>query len=147
MLESVKLALDDYRHNYRRPGLPEIELSCLYALFPQEGERPASADSRWNSPFPNSDRQGCYLIFGESGKLLYVGKASGNARMGGRLGMYFGHDRLTGDCRVLSHDWNERPMYVATIAVPNGMGFEASALEEYLVNRLNPCDCEMRSML
>ena len=136
MLAQVIRCLDEYQENYRRPGLAALELSGLYALFPEEGAVD-TVESRWNEPYPNADRKGVYLIFGRTGMLLYVGKASMGASLGGRLGTYFAGKK---ECRLLFTDWTERPTYVATIAVPQGMSFEAPSLEEYLIKSLKPCD-------
>jgi len=136
MLAQVRRCLDEYQEKYRRPGLPALELRGMYALFPEEGLADF-VEARWNDQYPNADREGVYLIFGRTGMLLYVGKASMGASMGGRLGTYFAGKN---ECRLLSTDWTERPTYVATIAVPEGMSFEAPALEEYLIRRLSPCD-------
>lgn len=136
MLAQIRRCLDDYQENYRRPGLPPLEPRGMYALFPEEGQ-PDFVESHWNDPYPNADRKGVYLIFGKSGVLLYVGKASMGSTIGGRLGTYFAGRQ---ECRLLFTDWSERPTYIATIAVPPGMGFEASALEEFLIKTLKPCD-------
>ncbi len=136
MLDQVRRCLEDYEANFRRPGLPAPELKGMYALFPEEGV-PESVQSRWNDPYPNADHEGVYLIFGRTGVLLFVGKASLGASIGGRLGTLFAGKN---ECRLLSADWTERPTYVATVAVPDGMGFEAAALEEYLIQHLNPRD-------
>jgi hypothetical protein len=136
MLTQVKRWLDSFEENYRRPGLPPLELSGIYALFPEDALGDF-VESRWNEPYPYADRKGIYLIFGKSGMLLYVGKASMGATLGGRLGTYFAGKK---ECRLLVTEWTERPAYIATIAVPQGMGFEAPALEEYLIKTLKPCD-------
>ena len=136
MLAQVKRYLDEYQEKYRRPGLPALELSGVYALFPEEGLADF-VESRWNDPYPNADRKGVYLIFGNTGLLLYIGRASMGTTIGGRLGTYFAGKT---ECRLLSTDWTERPTYLATIAVPPGLSFEAPALEEYLIRSLNPCD-------
>jgi hypothetical protein len=136
MLAQVRRYLDEYQEKYRRPGLPGLELRGMYALFPEEGV-PDFVESRWNDPYPNADRKGVYLIFARTGLLLFIGRASMGASIGGRLGTYFAGKK---ECRLLSTDWTERPAYIATIAVPQGMSFEAPALEEYLIRCLNPCD-------
>jgi hypothetical protein len=136
MLAQVRRYLDEYQEKYRRPGFPALELSGMYALFPEEGLADF-VESRWNDPYPNADRKGVYLIFGRTGLLLYIGRASMGTTIGGRLGTYFAGKT---ECRLLSTDWTERPTYVATIAVPPGLSFEAPALEEYLIRCLNPCD-------
>jgi len=136
MLTEVRRCLDVYREKYRRSGLPDLELSGIYALFPEEGV-PDFAEFRWNDRYPNAGRKGVYLLFGGTGRLLYIGKASMGASIGGRLGTWFAGKN---ECRLLSNDWMERPSYVATIAVPESMSFEAAALEEYLIRCLNPSD-------
>jgi hypothetical protein len=136
MLARVRQCLDQYQEKYRRAGLPELELRGLYALFPDDDPYDA-VESRWNDEYPNADRKGVYLIFGRTGTLLYVGKASLGSSIGGRLGTHFAG---TKQCRLLSADWTERPAYVATIAVPPDMSFEAPALEEYLIRSLSPRD-------
>jgi len=136
MLAPVRRCLDEYQEKYRRAGLSALELRGMYALFPEEGVADF-VESHWDDPYPNADREGVYLMFGRSGTLLFVGKASMGATIGGRLGTYFAGKK---ECRLLSTDWTERPTYVATIAVAEGMSFEAPALEEYLIQRLAPCD-------
>jgi hypothetical protein len=138
MLGEVNRALEEYKAKYRRSDLPDLRLSGLYALFPDEAQT-ADAEWGWNDYWPHSDQAGVYFIFGGNGRLLYIGKASMNNCIGGRLSNYFGTDKATKRCRV-EHEWRERPMYVATVAVPQGMKFEAPALEEYLIAALNPCD-------
>jgi len=137
MLEAVKRALDEYETKYRRPGLPGLRRSGLYALFPDE-VRTVDVESAWNAQWPYSEEAGVYFIFGGSGRLLYIGKASMNHCIGGRLSIYFGSDRATKRCRIVNEEgWSERPMYVATVAVPQNMKFEAPALEEYLIATLD----------
>ena len=141
MLEQVKQALEQYKAKYRRSDLPDLNMSGLYALFPDEVQTAGDVAYRWNDQWPNSDEAGVYFIFGSSGRLLYIGKASMNHYMGGRLSNYFGCDKATKACRIVHENgWSERPMYVATVAVPRGMNFEAPALEEYLIGRLEPVD-------
>jgi hypothetical protein len=140
VLEAIKCAVDEYRIKFRHPQLPDLELSALYALFPDEKEFSHEAELHWPESYPNAARQGVYLIFGGSGRLLYIGKASMNSSMGGRLAHWFHYDTSWRGCRVVHPGWSERPAYLATIAVPRDMGFEAPALEEYLIKRLNPLD-------
>ena len=134
MLGELRRCLEEYQEKYTRPGIPALELRGMYALYPEEG-LPDFVESHWANPYPNADRKGVYLIFGSSGTLLYVGKASTGASLGGRLGTHFAGKK---ECRLLSTDWTERPTFVATITVPAGMSFEAAVLEEYLIGRLKP---------
>jgi hypothetical protein len=141
MLDRLTRALEDYR-KYRHPSLPDFEVGGPYALLPEEGA--AVATTRWNDEWPNSKRAGVYLIFGRAGNLLYVGKAW---VIGNRLSSYFRSDFSDGEkrtCRAVhgvgNGGWSEHPMYVVTVAVPAGSIFEAAALEEYLIGRLDPSD-------
>jgi hypothetical protein len=140
MLEQVEQAIKQYQATYRREGFPALTVGGLYALFPDEAEN-VDVAHQWDDSWPNSDEAGVYLIFGANGRLLYIGKASMNHYIGGRLSNHFGRDKLTKGCRVFHQDgWSERPMYIATVAVPHHMKFEASALEEYLIEHLRPSD-------
>jgi excinuclease UvrABC nuclease subunit len=129
MLETLRSSLDKYRG---------FEVSCVYGLFPKDAGEFAEVKSRWPESYPHSDRRGVYLIFGKSGRLLYVGKAS-QQPIGTRLGSYFHSDGNKG-CRIAHPDWSETPAYVVTIAVPDDRWHEASSLEEYLIVALKPCD-------
>jgi excinuclease UvrABC nuclease subunit len=115
-------------------------LSGVYALFPDEPQT-VEAEGGWSDKWPQSDEAGVYLVFGGSGRLLYIGKASMNQSIGNRLSFYFGSDRVDKTCTIVHEGrWKERPMYIATVAVPREMRFEAPALEEYLIASLGPCD-------
>ena len=140
MLAELKDVIDTYKRKYRRSDLPDLRLSGMYALFPDE-EQIADSVFAWNAQWPFSDEAGVYFIFGASGRLLYIGKASMNHCLGNRLSFHFGSDRLKRKCIVVYEgQWTERPMHVATLAVPSDMKFEAAALEEYLIATLDPCD-------
>jgi hypothetical protein len=139
VLEDVKHAIEEYKEKYRRPGLPDLEFSGLYALFPDEATTP-DVSSRWNETWSLCERCGVYFIFGRSETLLYIGKASMNNSIGSRLSTYFQCDDSTGGCRLRYSVVNEKPMYVAALAVPENMPFEAAGLEEFLIRRLRPCD-------
>ena len=139
MLNDTKQAIQEYKEKYQRQDLPDLELSGLYALFPDENTTP-DVVSRWNDTWPYCERCGVYFIFGRSGRLLYLGKASMNSSVGERLSSYFKCDKPTGGCRLLYTVVSEKPMYVAALAVPTDMSFEAAGLEEFLIRRLLPCD-------
>lgn len=140
MLKAVNYALEEYKAKYRRPDLPDLRLSGLYALFPVEVQT-ADVAYRWNDKWPCSDEAGVYFIFGGSGRLLYIGKASMQHCIGARLTAYFGTDKATNGCRIVDDNrWSERPMYVATLGASQDMKFEVAALEEYLIATLSPAD-------
>jgi hypothetical protein len=137
MLEQLNRALGEYHSTYRHPKLQALACSELYALFPEDIA--PLATTYWDATWPNCDRAGVYLIFSETGKLLYVGKAW---VIGRRLSSYFQYELPRSEnknCRVV-HDWNEKPMYIATVAVPDSSTFEAAALEEFLIRELVPSE-------
>lgn len=130
--------LKDYQEKYRRLGLPPLEVSGLYSLFPEtEVTSPMEITMRWPDDWPNVDRQGVYVILGDDLDLLYVGKASMKSTLGTRLNFYFSstEDKR---CRVNHDNWKNSPRYVVTIAVPREMPFEAPAIEEFLIRELGP---------
>jgi hypothetical protein len=100
-----------------------FEVSGVDGLFPREEHEVFAVESRWPETYPNASRRGVYLIFGKSGRLLYLGKASQQA-MGNRLGTYFHYDENKG-CRVIHTGWSETPSYVITIAVHDNRWFES----------------------
>lgn len=110
----------------------------MYALFPEEGSLPAEVTEKWPDNYPHYWRNGIYVVYGAGGEHLYVGKASHNV-IGRRLDSYFAYDlqdEARKQCRVLDAGWE--PKFIVTVAVPDQMPFEASALEEYLIRELNP---------
>lgn len=128
-------AVTEYVHSFRRSDLPPIQAGAPLDLYPS---RPESAlfprQLTWDDPWPYGDRAGVYLLYDEALNLLYVGKASMNRRLGQRLYEYFGggevcHPRL---------DWLRPARYVIIVAMPAEFPFEAPALEEFLIRRLQP---------
>lgn len=138
-LKKLKQAVEEYASAFRRPGLPALEVSPLYALFPSDEALPSDVALTWPDVWPHASRQGVYVIFGPGIKLLYIGKASMTNTIGGRLYRWFKYSP-SGGCRVADPGWSMTPMYVATIPAPENMPFEAPALEEYLIQTLQPCD-------
>jgi hypothetical protein len=131
MFEQFRQALEEYK-KWRHPGLTPLQEGAPYALFAEH----ASSDVKlhWNEQWPNSDDPGVYLIFSASGLLLYVGKSW---FLGSRLGAHFGGSST---CWIKEGGWTEDPLYVITVGVPAKARFEAACLEEFLIERLQPCD-------
>jgi len=136
--EDVLKAIDSYKVKFRRPELPDLEFSKLLALFPEDYGL-NGATLTWIDPWPNGERQGVYFVFGQALKLLYIGKASMRRGIGSRLAQWFQFAPDRG-CKVVHPGWSEMPRFIATLAVPVGMGFEAPAIEEYLITQLLPPD-------
>lgn len=136
-MEEVLEAIERYKREYRRPDLPPLKVSGLYALFPEKSSG-LSFERRWPDAWPYCEDAGVYFIFGREMNLLYVGKASCKRSISMRLSYYFVYDKTTKACHVVDEGWAECPMYVAAYAVPKGMSFEAPALEEFLIGELHP---------
>lgn len=134
----IYATLDRYRNNFRREDLPELAISGIYVLKPpEEPGAPLKIYGKWPEVWPNAERKGVYLILGGEYQLLYVGKASANNTLGVRLSSYFVYDSDC-SCKVVHQGWTKPPRYVVTVAVPEGLTFEAPAIEEYLIGELNP---------
>ena len=74
------------------------------------------------------------MIYTDSFDLLYIGKASMNRCLGERLYERFGG----GAACIPTEEWLQSARFVVTIAVPKTMPFEAPAVEEFLIRRLQP---------
>ncbi|MGO9084187.1 MAG: hypothetical protein ACLQBK_03100 [Candidatus Sulfotelmatobacter sp.] len=130
-VEDFERALENYKTNYRRSDVPELEISGRYILFPNTAE--AGKPSCWPAEYEHSKRVGVYVICGGSGRVLYVGRSW---FVGRRLFDYFG----CGAEPDVSMKWTEKPMFVVTVAVPQTMEWEAAGLEELLIDHLHPPD-------
>jgi hypothetical protein len=132
-------AAQKWAAEHRHPGRPKVAVSDVYDLFPERATTPPLDHLRWPATWPHAARAGVYLIADDTMSLRYVGKASGGNSIGARLSTYFmyGQNR---QCRVVHDNWKGAPRYVVTIAVPEDSGFEAPALEEYLIRELDPPD-------
>lgn len=128
--------VEQYTLHWRRDGLPAYNISGTYDLFPEVPSGVEKIEHKWPDTWPNSSSAGVYAVFDEGMKLLYVGKSSMSSYLGARLGSYFGFTPER-TCRV-NHNWAVKPKYLITVAVPNASTWEAPALEEFLIKRLNP---------
>lgn len=133
----LKKELARYSRTYRNPKLPPLEFSGLYALFPENYKTlPKGVTGRWpDDDWPNGDKAGVYIFLDSKLKVLYIGKTS---LLKDRLGAYFRYDDLN-RCRIPDeHGWNVKPEFVVTIGISAKTAFESSAIEEYLIDRLQP---------
>jgi hypothetical protein len=134
--KDVLAALRRYDDTIRHPALRRLDISDLYALFPDEPSA-VGARLKWPNPWPNADSPGVYLIFGTGTELLYVGRAW---NLNSRVSSYFRYaSDGSGRCE-LRDEWQHRPAFVATIAVDDDKFFEAAGLEEYLIEALQPVE-------
>ena len=134
-----------YCTKYRNESLPPLQMSGLYELFPgQEQTAPAETIGAWPESYPFADRKGVYVILDVNLNALYIGKTSMNNWLGNRLSYYFGYDTATNGCRIWHSDWSSQPRYVFTVGLPQNPGFEAPAIEEYLLGTVETIDNTLR---
>lgn len=133
-LQRAFQAVEHYDKTYRHPALRRLEVSGLYALHPEEPGS-LSAEYRWpHDPWPLHDRPGVYLIFDRLLDLRYIGRAH---VIGRRLADYFA-TAADGSCRLRHSTWRSAPSYLMAVAVERT--FEAGALEEFLIGKLDPAE-------
>lgn len=137
-LEDLLLAVNEYQSNYRHPNLDPYEISPPYDHFPEQGEPAIQCGDNWPNTWFHTTRAGVYALLNNRLELSYIGKASLRSSLAARLGAYFKYGPQ-GRCD-LRYQWNSRPRYALTIAVPESSRFEASALEEYLLGCLETTD-------
>jgi len=131
----VSAAIAAYSSKYRAPGLPHIEVSNPVALFPDAPQQiELGAHTTWKDPWPFATRPGVYIMYSSSLDLIYIGKASMKRCIGQRLYEYFGDGP---EC-IIKKEKLGSARVVVIAAVPKDMPFEAPALEEYLINLLQP---------
>lgn len=135
MADLLKLqeTIQEYVNNYRRTGVEDLKQGAVYGLDKSREIRSTTPSVYWPETWPLSHRRGIYAIFSHE-ELLYIGKASQQA-LGFRLSSYF--KQVEGKCVTApDHSWSSEPTHVVTWAVPEDMFFEASALEEFIIDRL-----------
>jgi hypothetical protein len=130
-LAQLKKAIDKYAADFRRDDVEKLVQSEIYSLDESVEIRSTSPSLYWPTTWPLSHCRGIYAIFSHE-ELLYIGKASQQA-LGYRLSSYF--RKVEGKCAIaFGHTWSSQPTHVITYAVPENMFFEASALEEFLID-------------
>ena len=81
--------------------------------------------------WPSNESPGVYIFMDIDKDITYIGKASFNNCIGGRLNSRF------------DPKWTPKKpesqgcTFITTIPLPNNLAFEASAIEEYLLKHLN----------
>lgn len=122
-IEDLKWCLEELNKQFPRPGMHPLFVSEFCDI----------KDTA--APWPHAEKLGVYALFDDSLELLYLGKASCNSGLGYRVRAHF--DK-TGGSKAPKF---EKVRYLATIPVPTDRAFEAPAVEEFLIARLNPSLC------
>ena len=91
------------------------ERYCIVPNFSTSDPWDIETGHRDNWQFPDTAPAGCYAIYAGDGELLYIGKAW-----------------------TRPEHWTKPPKYIQAIKVHES--FEASSLEEYLIQKLRPRD-------
>jgi len=141
-LKDAKNKIEEYAKKFRNTSLPPLNISGLYDLFPYEEQilPEIIPVASWPDNYPNADKKGVYLILDDELNILYIGKASMNNWLGNRLGNYFGYENNTRKCKVWHTNWTAKPRYVLTVGFNDTLGFEAPALEEFLLGTVETSD-------
>src|SRR5690606_32393688 len=91
-------------------------------------------------PWPLPSRAGVYAFLDQQKKILYVGKASFRNSLAARLSSYCRYESGRGSSCKLNHIWKNSPRYIVIVAVPESSRFEAAALEEFLISKIQPIE-------
>jgi len=111
----------EFNGSYPRPGLGPLTLSERLR-FDEPTEE--TKDEYW----PHATLPGVYVIYDYKHRLLYIGKASLSSTLGIRIAKH--HKDRT--------QWSKYGrLFVRTIPLPRTRAFEAPALEEFLLSRLD----------
>jgi hypothetical protein len=124
-LTDLHRRLGELNRDFPRPGLPPLELSRLYDL-----------QTDWPKAWPGCESSGVYVFIGEGDEVLYIGKTSCAATIGGRLGHYFGYN--TDKTHKIYNEFYSDVRRVGTIGLPRNHEFEVPAVEEFLISRVKP---------
>ncbi len=121
----LQTALAEFNDKYRGPTVPRLELGQPYHI---EKDYP----TKW----PDADSAGVYGFLDAAMNVLYIGKASLDNDIGSRIGTHLASDpsKPWGRKDILA----EQAAYLITIPVPKGHRYVAPALEEWLIDQLQP---------
>ncbi len=116
----VERCLAEMNQKYPRPGLEPLAISRRCNVL--------DVTDQW----PDAEKPGVYVFFSESGDVEYVGKTSCSQHLGRRIRHYF-------DAVGVPKNWqSERSTNFVVVALPREHAFEAGAIEEFLIQGLNP---------
>jgi hypothetical protein len=113
----IEQKLNDFQSLYPRPGIEKLNVEW-YDL-----------QTDWPKPWPSGSLPGVYIFLDPDENLLYIGKASSGRRIKTRLRAYYRDNQ--GSCLIKGKAKGSR--YVGLLTLPSNRGFEAPAIEEYLI--------------
>jgi len=115
---NLESAITEFNNNHQRPH-GDISLTELRDISKEE-----------HASWPSNESPGVYIFLDSSKNITYIGKASFNNCIGGRLNSRF-NTKWTP-----KKPESEGCVYITTIALPKELAFEAPAIEEYLLKKL-----------
>ena len=130
-IDKVKNVVRAYHDEFRNPSLARPITSDTYYLDNCLRDS-VSKDSVWPAPWPQASEPGIYVFFDADENLLYIGKSD---NLGARLSSYF---RYAEDKNSEPKDDWGGPNPYSLITVSVSKTFEASSLEEFLIDKLSP---------
>ena len=114
--------LEYFNRDFPRPGISALTVAEKYEIRKE-----------WPGTWPSNESPGVYVLLNGDGNIQYIGKSTNC--IGSRLNSYF-HYGPKKEC-VAYHDSLKEIRQIWTIPVPRAHAFEASAIEEFLIARLN----------
>ncbi len=122
--QELQKTVDDFQEKLPRPGIGKLTVDW-YDLKGNQAQ-----------PWPNGGKPGVYMFLDADEKLLYVGKASSGRNLRTRLRGYFNPQKVPKDTNQGKKAIGAR--YVGLLGLPADHGFEAPAIEEWLITCLQP---------
>ena len=122
-LQNAIVEIERYHARYRNPALARPEVCEPYRL-PDD----------WRRSYFGAGHSGVYLFVDADEQVQYVGKSR---EMGTRLGWYLKHQDKSRE----THEWKDPDTFgsvSAIVFVKLENAFEAPALEDFLIGRLQP---------
>ncbi len=126
--EELELIVEKFHKTLPRPGINKLIIVWH------------DIKNNQSHSWTNGDKPGVYIFLDSNENLLYIGKASSGRDLRARLRGYF--DR-NGAAKNNKHG-AEETQYVGLLALPEDHGFEAPAIEEWLIEHLQPKENKIR---
>jgi hypothetical protein len=124
-LEDVTRVVAEINAQYPRPGLT-LSLSEPYDL-----------SNSFSSTYPNNGLPGVYLLFDHGMNVLRIGKASLGRTLGGRFNDYFRWGDKAKGQGIAKDPFYASVRFIVTVGLPIDRAFEAPAIEEFMLQRLD----------
>lgn len=132
--------VDEYQSSFRHERLEKFEHALPYDLFPDVSDSIFDQVTRWPNPWPLPSRAGVYAFLDQQMTILHVGKAPFRNSLAAHLSSYCRYEPGRRSSCKLHQAWKNSPKYIVIVAVPQSSRFEAAALEEFLISKIQPIE-------